>query len=180
MPTVLPITKLGHPVLTKIAQKVTNVKDPVIQSLIDNMKETCGAKKGLGIAAPQVDQSLRLILMEPKPCLRYPDAPQMDAVVLINPTVLAVSEEIDEDWESCLSIPGFCGRVPRYKWVEVSYTNRDGEFVECRRFEGLEAIIFQHEEDHINGILFPDRTKPENYLTTEEYEERFVASSKCA
>lgn len=177
MANVLPITLIGQTILEKKAKIVRNVRGPKIQRLIDDMMITCKSAKGLGIAAPQVGEPLRLFIISSKPCPRYRDAPFMEATALINPTIISRSEDMDEDWESCLSIPGYCGLVPRHKWVKVAYTNRDGEQKEDT-FEGIVARVFQHENDHINGILYTDqkRIKPENIITTQEYGQRFAAA----
>lgn len=177
MANILPITLIGQTILEENAKTVKNIHGPKIQRLIDDMMITCESAKGLGIAAPQVGQSLRLVIISSKPCPRYPKAPFMEATVLINPTIISRSEDMDEDWESCLSIPGYCGLVPRHKWVKVAYTNRDGEQKEDT-FEGIVARVVQHEDDHTKGMFYtdPKRTKPENILTTQEYEQRFAAA----
>lgn len=176
MANVLPITMIGQTILEENAKQVTGVRGVKIQGLIDDMMITCESARGLGIAAPQVGEPLRLFIISSKPCPRYPDAPFMEATVLINPKIISASVEMDEDWESCLSIPGYCGLVSRHRWMEVAYTNRDGEYVKHRKFEDIVARVFQHENDHINGILYPERTKPENLLTTDQYEQRFASA----
>lgn len=167
-PTLLQISQLGHPVLRQVAEEISDVHDPAIQTLIDDLIATCQDVDGVGIAAPQVFKPVRLFIMASKPNSRYPDAPEMEPTAIINPTILSASEETEKGWEGCLSIPGIRGMVPRHKSVTVSYTNRRGEREE-KTFEGFLAKIFQHENDHLNGVVFLDRTDPKDLVTDKEY-----------
>ncbi len=177
MANVLPIILIGQTILEEKAKRVRNVLGPKIQKLIDDMMITCESEKGLGIAAPQVGLPLQIIIISSKPCLRYPNAPFMEATVLINPKIISASTEMVDDWESCLSIPGYCGLVRRHTWVKVAYTNRDG-VQKVVTFEGIAARVVQHEKDHVDGIVYTNkkRTEPQNILTTQEYEQRFAAA----
>jgi peptide deformylase len=152
----LKIAQLGAPVLRKIAKPVEDVHSQDIQILIDNLVEQAITSQGVGIAAPQVSQSYRLFIVASHPNSRYPDAPQMEPVAMINPKILSHSEEMVEGWEGCLSVPGYRGLVPRYQTISVEYLNREGN-LEQGELTDFVARIFQHELDHLNGILFVDR-----------------------
>jgi peptide deformylase len=152
----LKIAQLGAPVLRNIAKPVEDVHSQDIQILIDNLVEQAITSQGVGIAAPQVSQSYRLFIVASHPNSRYPDAPQMEPVAMINPKILSHSEEMVEGWEGCLSVPGYRGLVPRYQTISVEYLNREGN-LEQGELTDFVARIFQHELDHLNGILFVDR-----------------------
>lgn len=174
MPEVLEIAQLGNPILREIAQPIYNVHDAEVQRLIDHLLATMLAGNGVGIAAPQVGRSLRLIIIASRPNLRYPHAPQMEPVVMINPQMLGHSEETTVDWEGCLSIPGLRGQVPRYRAIEVSYVTREGNR-ERRDLTDFVARIFQHEFDHLGGKVFLDRVACLQELVTEkEYLKRMA------
>lgn len=171
--TFLNISQIGEAVLRDSAKPITDVKDKRIQQLIDNLITTGKQANGVGIAAPQVSESVRLFIVASRPNLRYPHAPTMEPTAMINPKIIAYSEEIVKDWEGCLSVPGVRGLVPRYKTIEVEYIDRNGE--ECRQeLTDFVARIFQHEYDHLDGVLFIDRVEnTENLITEEEYQKRF-------
>jgi peptide deformylase len=177
MPTLLQISQLGHPILREKAKEVEGVSDPAIQALIDDMIQTCQDVDGVGIAAPQVYQPFRLFIIASKPSERYPNAPDMEPIAIINPLITFFSEEKVKDWEGCLSIPGIRGLVPRHESVSVTFTNRNGER-EGRIFDGFVARIFQHEYDHLNGIVFLDRTDSNDLATEKEYLKIVRAMSK--
>ena len=162
------ISELGHPVLRTRARNIETVSDPELQTLIDDMIRTCQQVDGVGIAAPQVYRSLRLFIVASAPNPRYPDAPAMEPLAMINPAIVWTSDEMVEDWEGCLSIPGLRGIVPRHRAVTVSFTDRDGRREE-RTFHDFLARICQHEFDHIEGRVFLDRTDPQNLATEREY-----------
>ena len=163
----LEITELGNPVLRIKAKRVRNVLDQAIQSLIDDMIITTKAANGVGLAAPQVGESLRLFIMSSYPNKRYPDAPEMIATPVINPQIIDYSSEMIKDWEGCLSIPGIRAPVARHKFIDVKYTDRHGQPVEERLYDFV-ARIFQHEYDHIEGIVFLDRLEDNSEIITEK------------
>ena len=163
----LKITQLGHPILRSQAQPVENFTDKKLQQLIDSLIETATAANGVGISAPQVSQSYRLFIIASRPNPRYPHAPTMNPKAIINPKIIAHSDETVKDWEGCLSVPGLRGKISRYQTIEVEYYNPDGQ----RQQEILTdfiARIFQHELDHLNGLLFLDRLESKEDLYTEE------------
>ncbi|MGK7929120.1 MAG: peptide deformylase [Spirulina sp.] len=170
MSEILDIARLGHSILRQRAKVVENITDPRIQTLIDRLMATAAAAKGVGIAAPQVACSSRLFIVASRPNDRYPHAPTMQPTAMLNPRILARSEEIEKDWEGCLSVPGVRGLVPRSREIEVEYCDRDGH-QQRRILTDFIARIFQHELDHLNGILFIDRLEsPEDRFTEEEYQ----------
>lgn len=174
MATVLQITQLGHPLLRQPAQPIANVQDPLTQSLIDDLIATVMAANGVGIAAPQVAVAQRLFILASRPNSRYPHAPVMEPTAMINPTVTARSEEVVKDWEGCLSIPGIRGLVPRYQSIEVEYTNRQGH-QQKRVLTDFIARVFQHEHDHLEGIVFLDRLETTlDLMTEQEYQRQIV------
>ncbi|MEG4227096.1 peptide deformylase [Microcoleus sp. N9_B2] len=174
MPEILQISQLGNPVLRQPSQVVENVKDDRIQQLIDNLIFTVQQANGVGIAAPQAAKGDRLFIVASRPNLRYPQAPKMEPTAMINPRILAVSTETVKDWEGCLSIPGIRGLVPRSRAIEIEYTSRDGK-LHRQELTDFVARIFQHEHDHLDGIVFLDRVENTHELMTEdEYQQQFV------
>ncbi len=172
--TPLPIAKLGTPILRQIAAEVTDIYSVNTKDLICAMIRACNDAKGVGIAGPQVAQSLRIFIMRSLgPTKLYPEAPFMDPIAVINPEIQSVSDEMVMGREGCLSIPGIWGLVPRHKRVIVSYTNGDGMKVE-RTFEGYLARIFQHEFDHLNAILYIDRVNSEELVIEPGYEDTYA------
>ena len=166
------IIQLGNPILRQIAKPVENVQAEKIQSLIDTLMATAAKANGVGIAAPQIAQSLRLFVVASRPNLRYPHAPEMEPTAMINPRIVAYGDEIAKGWEGCLSIPGIRGLVPRYKQIEVEYTDRQGK-VNRGELTDFVARIFQHELDHLNGIPYVDRLEStQDMITEQEYFQR--------
>ena len=163
----LTIHQLGNSILREIAQPITNVSDREIQKLIDDMLITLKERKGVGLAAPQVGRSLQLIIVASHPNERYPDAPQMEPLAMINPNIISYSVEIDKGWEGCLSVPLIRGLVPRYREIEVQYLDRHGDR-QVTKFTDFVARIFQHEYDHLDGKVFLDRVENTLDLVSEE------------
>ena len=148
------------------SQVVENIQDDRIQQLIDNLISTVQQANGVGIAAPQVAMGDRLFIVASRPNLRYPQAPTMEPTAMINPRIIASSTETVKDWEGCLSIPGIRGLVPRSRSIEIEYTSRDGKLHQ-QEFTDFVARIFQHEYDHLDGIVFLDRVESTQELMTE-------------
>ncbi len=171
MAEILQIIQLGHPVLRQQAQMVDNIQDQHIQKLIDDLIATLGNANGVGIAAPQVAECDRLFIVASCPSVRYPNAPVMEPVAMINPKLLAHSIEVIKGWEGCLSIPGIRGLVPRYQAIEVEYTDRDGK-TQKQELTDFIARIFQHEYDHLDGVVFLDRLDTRDIITEQEYQKR--------
>ena len=174
MPEILQISQLGNPVLRERSQFVDNIKGDRIQELIDNLISTVQQANGVGIAAPQVAMGDRIFVLASRPNLRYPQAPKMEPTAIINPRIIANSTETVKDWEGCLSIPGIRGLVPRSRSIKIEYTSRDGQ-LHRQEFTDFVARIFQHEHDHLDGIVFLDRVESTQELITEdEYQKQFV------
>jgi len=155
---VLKIAHLGHPILRRVAEPVSPeaIRSPEIQRLVDDMLETMADHDGAGLAAPQVHVSRRVVIYGVEENPRYPDAESIPLTVLVNPRVTALGNELDEDWEGCLSVPDLRGRVPRFTRVRVEAYGRDGQAL---RFdaEGFHARVVQHECDHLDGKVYLDR-----------------------
>jgi peptide deformylase len=152
-PTLLP---RDHALLKQIAKAVPDLFEVQFQSFIDALIVCGEINQGVGIASPQVGSSLRMFIMASKPNSRYPDAPPMQPTAIINPTVLWRSEEQLKGWEGCLSVPGLRGQVPRSRSIRATWYDRFGVFHE-QTFTDFMARLFQHEFDHLEGILYPDR-----------------------
>ncbi|OKH25807.1 peptide deformylase [Chroogloeocystis siderophila] len=171
------VVQLGHPLLRTKAQDVENIEEQRIQTLVDDLIATVGQAQGVGIAAPQVAESFRLFIVASRPNPRYPYAPTMEPTAMINPKILAHSTEVVKGWEGCLSIPGIRGSVPRYQSIEVEYSDRNGK-KQKQELTDFVARIFQHELDHLDGIVFLDRMESTLDLVTEqEYQKRIIATS---
>ena len=175
MTEILEIIQLGDPLLRAKAEVVENIQDWRIQKLIDDLITTVKQANGVGIAAPQVAASDRLFIVASRPNPRYPNAPEMEPTPMINPKIIASSTEIVNGWEGCLSIPGIRGLVPRSQAIEVEYTDRNGK-LQKQELTDFVARIFQHEYDHLDGIVFLDRLNSTQDIVTEhEYQKRIVS-----
>lgn len=150
------VLRMGHPVLRERAQPVERFGTPELSSLIADMKDTMAAKNGAGLAAPQIGVGLRVVIFGVNHNPRYPDAEEVPFTVLVNPKILLLTREVEEGWEGCLSVPGMRGLVPRY--TRLRYSGFDGEGLAIEReAEGFHARVVQHECDHLDGILYPQR-----------------------
>ena len=158
MSVILPVAQRGEEVLRLKAARVadTEFNSDWLMQLASVMLATMLERNGVGIAAPQVYISKRVIIVASRPNLRYPDAPEMDAVVMVNPEILEFSQATTLGEEGCLSVPNERGQVKRAQSIKVLYHTLTGEVMEST-FEGFPARIVQHEIDHLNGILFVDR-----------------------
>jgi peptide deformylase len=167
-----PICQVGDPILTAVATPVEDVHDPLLQHLIDELLVTVKAANGVGIAAPQVGVSQQLIIIASRPTLRYPHAPVMDPLPLINPRLLWQSDQQVWGWEGCLSVPDQRGLVARSEAIGVEYTSRSGQQV-TMEWTDFVARIFQHEYDHLQGKVFLDR-QPQALLSEADYQAQIV------
>ncbi len=176
MVEILEIIQLGDPQLRAKAQLVENIEDQRIQKLVDDLIATVKHANGVGIAAPQVAKRDRLFIVASRPNPRYPSAPEMVPTAMVNPKILAHSTEVVKGWEGCLSIPGIRGLVPRSQAIEVEYTDRHGK-LQKQELTDFVARIFQHEYDHLDGIVFLDRLESiQEIVTEQEYQKRIVQS----
>ena len=154
---VRPVLKMGEPLLREVARPVTRF-DAQLAELIADMDETMRALHGAGIAAPQIGVSLRAVIFELKDNPRYPHIAPVPYTVLINPLVMPLDAEQDEGWEGCLSVPGMRGLVPRYRRLRYQGFDAAGVPID-RTVEGFHARVVQHEVDHLDGILYPQRVR---------------------
>ena len=167
--SILKVARMGHPVLRRPARAIDvgEVKSPRVQQLIDDMFETMGEYQGVGLAAPQVHEGIRLFVAGFPPVKgedHDPDDERVPMMALINPEITVVGSDVVEDWEGCLSIPDVRGKVPRARQIVVRAIDRRGKRVEIDA-SGFTARVIQHETDHLNGILFFDRMKSFQTLT---------------
>lgn len=157
--TLLPIVTIhdNNPILRQRAREVEDFADPAFQKLIDDMIPTMYEKDGIGLAAPQVNEGVRLIVTTPDPHnFEYFRKTMHEALILINPVITRHSFLKESGDEGCLSVPNLFGSVKRWKSVTVKYQDRNGE-KKILKASGLQARVFQHEIDHIDGILFIDK-----------------------
>jgi peptide deformylase len=174
IPKLLQIAQLGHPVLRQKAKPVKDIHDPYIQKLIDDLLATLSDIDGMGLAAPQVYESYRVFIIASHPSPRYPNAPEIEPTAIINPKIIRYSEEMDNEWEGCLSIPGLRGLVPRNKTIVVKYTTRHGKSVKTE-FDDFVARIFQHEYDHLDGLVYLDSIKSTKNIITDKEFQKLIA-----
>ena len=171
-----PILQMGNPRLRQRARQVLDPQDPEIQRLVDDLLITVKRSNGVGIAAPQVGQSWRVVIVASHPNVRYPNAPTMSPMALINPRLVAHSEESVKGWEGCLSVPGIRGQLLRYREIEVEYSDCQGRVLR-QIWTDFVARIFQHEIDHLDGKVFLDRVEsPDDLITEQEQQSRAISS----
>lgn len=175
--SLLKIARLGHPKIRQGGDLVPpeELQTSPIQALIDDLIETMRDADGVGIAAPQVHIAKRIIVIEVDPANpRYPSQLAVPLTVVVNPQIMARSDEVEEGWEGCLSVPDLRGRVPRWTWLKVSGLDRKGNKIEIN-VEGFFARVIQHEVDHLDGHVFLDRVADLNTLThLREYEKYWL------
>ena len=167
--SILKVARMGHPVLRALAKSVdaTEVRTAAFQKLIDDMIETMTEYEGIGLAAPQVHEHVRLFVAGVEG-----SGDNLKIVPFINPVITPIGEETVEDWEGCLSIPDVRGRVPRAREVSIKALDRRGKPFEMT-LKGFPARVVQHETDHLDGILFFDRMKSFETLTFMEEFQRY-------
>ena len=147
---------MGDPRLRRKAGDVDRFGDDTLAALINDMLDTMKALDGAGLAAPQIGVPLRVVIFGFDNNPRYPDAPPVPLTILLNPEISPGLEAMNADWEGCLSVPGMRGLVPRYTRIRYRGLDADGRELD-REAEGFHARVIQHECDHLDGILFPDR-----------------------
>ena len=164
------VIQLGTPVLRKKAKIIKNIQDPEIKKLTNNLLKILMKVNGVGMAAPQLNKSLRLFIVASHPNPRYPKAPYMKPTAVINPKILSHNNEKKKDWEGCLSVPGVRALVPRYTEIKVEYTTKQGRKVR-KIYKDFIARIFQHEYDHLEGLVFLDRIEStKDIISEKEYQ----------
>jgi peptide deformylase len=157
---ILKVARLGHPVLREVARPVPleDIPTPGFQRLVDDMVETMREYDGAGLAANQVHVLRQVAVIEVAANPRYPDAPQIPLTVLVNPVVTSLTEETEDGWEGCLSVPDMRGVVPRHIAVRLQCQDREGRPVDLVAKDFFARVI-QHETDHLNGIVYVDRMR---------------------
>lgn len=167
--SILKVARMGHPVLRAKARPLerSEIRSAALQKLIDDMMDTMAEYRGVGLAAPQIHEGVRLFVAA------LDDADSEDAarepIAIINPEITVVGADVVEDWEGCLSIPDIRGRVPRAREIKVRAYDRNGERIELRAHD-FPARVILHETDHLDGVLFFDRMRAFDSLTfLEEY-----------
>ena len=179
---ILKVSRLGHPVLRTVAKPIdpASIKSPAVQRLIDDMFDTMREYSGIGLAAPQVHESVRVFVagIRPRPIgSEVTDDQEMPLMALVNPEITLVGASGDLGWEGCLSIPDIRGRVPRAPVVKVKAFDRTGQAIAFTA-KGFPARVIQHEHDHLDGILFFDRMESfESLSYLEEYDRYWVKQS---
>jgi peptide deformylase len=163
---ILKVARLGNPILRKVAEAVPvkGISGPAIQRLIDDMVETMWEYDGVGLAAPQIHESLQIIVVVATGFSRKPKAKRSAPAVLINPVISVISEKEIDDWEGCLSIPDIRGLVPRYEEIKVEAYDSAGKGLNFQA-RGFHARVIQHEHDHLMGRVFLDRMRTFESLT---------------
>jgi peptide deformylase len=152
-----PVLKMGHPVLRQVALPVARF-DAELEALVADMDETMRALHGAGIAAPQIGVSQRVVIFEVQENPRYPHVAPVPYTVLVNPELTPLGDEQEEGWEGCLSVPGMRGLVPRFNRLRYRGFDLQGAPID-RTVEGFHARVVQHEVDHLDGILYPQRVR---------------------
>ncbi|MEK7323132.1 MAG: peptide deformylase [Pseudomonadota bacterium] len=152
------ILRMGDARLLRVAEPIREFNSPVLDRLIQDMFDTMAALDGAGLAAPQIGVNQRLVIFGIESNPRYPDVEPVPTTVLINPEIEILSDEMDEAWEGCLSVPGLRGLVPRYTRLRYRGYDQTGRRFE-REVHGFHARVVQHECDHLDGILYPRRIR---------------------
>lgn len=158
--TIRPILKMGTPSLSQPsgALPVSQFGSVALRQLIADMKDTMYAASGAGLAAPQIGENVRVVIFEVNNNTRYPNREPIPFTVLINPQISPLSDEVTDDWEGCLSVPGLRGKVPRYTALRYTGFDADGKKID-REVSGFHARVVQHECDHLDGVLYPQRMR---------------------
>jgi len=171
----LEIIRLGHPTLRDVAEPVTEdlFGSGRLADLGRDMVRTMIEENGVGLAAPQVAESIRLFAYWVP---ETDDEPEIPPTVLVNPEIRPVGDEIEEGWEGCLSIPGLRGIVPRFQRLKIKARSIEGEPISLTA-DGFHARVIQHEHDHLDGIVYLDRmTSNRSLMFEEEWERYFLAN----
>ncbi len=152
------ILRMGDPRLLQRAQPVRAFGTPELRALVQDLFDTMHAAGGAGLAAPQIGVPLRVVIFGFERIDRYPDAPPVAQTVLVNPVLDILTDEVEDGWEGCLSVPGLRGVVPRHRRLRYTGFDADGAPID-REVEGFHARVVQHECDHLDGILYPMRVR---------------------
>jgi peptide deformylase len=154
--TIRTVLKMGDPRLLQRSQEVEPIDVRQLAPLLEDMWDTMAAENGAGLAAPQIGVLQRVVIFGYDSNPRYPDAPAVPETVLVNPQISVLDQTLEEGWEGCLSVPGMRGVVPRYRVIRYRGFDQHGNTIE-REAEGFHARVVQHECDHLDGVLYPQR-----------------------
>jgi peptide deformylase len=157
------VLKMGEQSLLEKSSRVEEFGTPELDALLNDMWDTMAAENGAGLAAPQIGVNQRVVIFGYDDNPRYPDAPSVPLTILINPTIEALTDQMEEGWEGCLSVPGMRGLVPRYTDIRYSGFDQKGNAIE-RVVSDFHARVVQHECDHLDGILYPMRIEDMRYF----------------
>lgn len=161
--TIRKVLKMGEPGLLDASIEVENIDSAELESLLQDMWDTMAAENGAGLAAPQIGVNKRVVVFGYQTNSRYPNAPAVPQTVLINPVIEALNAEMVSDWEGCLSVPGMRGLVPRFRHIRYSGVDQHGNIID-REASDFHARVVQHECDHLDGILYPQRIENLQYF----------------
>ena len=161
------VLKIGNQQLAMPSQAITDFATPMLRDLVTDLRDTMDADGGVGIAAPQISQNYRLIMFGFEVNKRYPHAKPVPFTILINPVIEVLTDELVDGWEGCLSVPGLRGLVPRYHKIRYSGFDIEGNPV-TKDVEDFHARVVQHECDHLDGVLFPQRIKDMKFFGFED------------
>lgn len=150
------VLRMGEPSLREVSLPVVDFEDPQLRALLKDMHDTMHAERGAGLAAPQIGVNLRVVIFGFESNQRYPDAPSVPETILINPQIEILTEQQEDGWEGCLSVPGMRGIVPRFSSIRYRGQDASGTHFETIA-HGFHARVVQHECDHLDGILYPQR-----------------------
>ena len=165
------VLKMGNPFLLQVAEPVTEFGSSALDALVEDMFDTMHAQEGAGLAAPQIGVGLRVVIFGVEANPRYPEVEAVPTTVLVNPLVEVLDSTLEEDWEGCLSVPGLRGLVPRYRRIRYRGFDQQGQPID-RIAEGFHARVVQHECDHLDGVLYPQRMRDMRQFAFESELER--------
>jgi len=155
------ILRIGNPILRQATESITAFDTPDLHNLIQDMKDTMEANNGAGLAAIQIGITKQVMIFGIEKNPRYPDVETIPSTTIINPKYEVLNKEKEDGWEGCLSVPGMRGLVPRYKHIRYYGFDEFGAVIE-REVTNFHARVFQHEFDHIEGVLYPDKIEKKN------------------
>jgi len=152
------VLRMGEPSLLQVSEEITDFNTDELKQLIADMLDTMAAKNGAGLAAPQIGINKRVVIFGIEQNPRYPDVEPVPLTILINPVIERLDDRMEDGWEGCLSIPGMRGVVSRYSNIRYRGFDQNGESID-RKASGFHARVVQHECDHLDGILYPQRIR---------------------
>lgn len=156
--TIRTVLKMGDPLLLEVAKPVLSFGTPELKELVADLFDTMHAHDGVGIAAPQIGVSLQVVIFGFQANPRYPDEKAVPETILINPVLTPLTDDEEDGWEGCLSVPGLRGKVPRFTRLRYQGFDVEGQRID-RTVEGFHARVVQHECDHLIGMLYPRRIR---------------------